>query len=347
MVGQRISEDTRLACYELAMEGWSYKAIAQHFKISVPSVRMHAQREGNTADLPRSGRPRVINAAQRKSIKAMARRGSSTVKITKHLARKNGGGPCRKTVAAVCKGGRKPLAYLPVTKGRVLRGANKTDRVMFSQKHERTNWRRVVFIDSKYLYVSHDGGKGLKFMWQDASNPKVVPQCSNPMVFHFYGAVAHGFKSKLVFVPPTKGAMNPDPKKKMTFQSCHFVEAMHALLPEFQQWFPAGSRYTVVLDHARQHKSKLSTQELASMNVPLMHDFPAQSWDLNVIEVCWAWLDKNLQGRNPRTWDGWQKAINKAWDEVQISSINKVVAKVPNQLQKIVEAGGEWVKYFP
>jgi len=195
--------------------------------------------------------------------------------------------------------------------------------------------------------VHHDGAKGLRFSWQDASNPKVVPQCSNPKVFHFYGAVAYGHKSKLVFVPPTKGAMNPDPKKKVTFQSCHFVEAMHALSAELQQWFPRGSKYTVVLDHARQHTSKLSKQELVSMGVPLMHDFPAQSWDLNVIEVSWAWLDGNLRGKNPRTWDGWQKAIKKAWDEVQISSINKIVDKVPNQVQKIVDADGKWVKYFP
>lgn len=66
-----------------------------------------------------------------------------------------------------------------------------------------------------------------------------------------------------------------------------------------------------------------------------------------MIEVCWAWMMENLRGKNPWTRIGWQRVIKRAWNEVKISSINKIVDKVPNQLQNIIAADGEWVNYFP
>lgn len=203
----------------------------------------------------------------------MAKAGSSTVKIAATLARKKGVIISRKTVAAVLKGGRKPLAWLPVTRAKQLREANKIDRVMFCQQHRMDGWHNVVFIDSKYLYVHWDEARGVRFWWQDASKPKVVSKKSNLKVFHFYGAVALGHKSKLVFVPPTKGALGLDSQKKVTFKSCHFVAAMNVLSDEFKRWFPDGTEYKVVFDHAKQHTSKLSTKGLAAMNVPVMSDF--------------------------------------------------------------------------
>lgn len=108
-----------------------------------------------------------------------------------------------------------------------------------------------------------------------------------------------------------------------------------------------GTEYRVVFDHAKQHTGKFSKRELAEMNVPVMPDFPAQCWDLNIIEVAWAWLMHKLRGHNPRTWDGWKRVIKKAWNEVEISHIDMLVDKVPKQLHGIIQANGEWVKYFP
>jgi hypothetical protein len=105
--------------------------------------------------------------------------------------------------------------------------------------------------------------------------------------------------------------------------------------------------YRVVWDNAKQHTSQEAKDGLAPLGIPVMPDFPAQSWDLNIIEVCWAWLSQNVRGHQPRKWDGWMQRIKMAWAEVEISSINSLVEKVPQQLQNIVENKGEWVKYFP
>lgn len=328
------------------MAGHCYASIARKLCINAPTAKVHALRTGSTADLPRSGRPRVTTPALRKAMRRKARAGCSVKKIKASLVAKKGVNVSESTVAGVLKGGRKPLTWLPVTRARLLREANKDDRVMFCQKHEEESWHHTVFIDSKYLYVHWDQARGLRFCWQDASNPMVVPQQSNMMVFHFYAAVAHGHKSRLVFVPPTKGALGLESQEKVTFKSCHFLEAMKILSAEFKQWFPQGSEYRVVFDHARQHTSQLSRRELADMNVPVLHDFPAQCWDMNIIEVTWAWMTEHLRGHNPRTRDGWQRAIKMAWKKVDVTLINKLVEYVPNQLQRIIEKNGKWVKYF-
>lgn len=347
MVGHRISGDVRQQCRDLYMLGHSFASIARQLRISTRSAKMHALRTGSTDDLPRSGCPKATDTALRHHIRRKAKAGATSVKISKDLATKKGVTISRQTVASVLKGGRCPLSWLPIARGKILRHANKQQRVSFCQVHMEDQWRNTVFIDSKYLYVQRDQAKGWQFRWQDTSKPVVYPTPSRPLVFHFYAAVGRNHKSKLVFVPPTKGVLGLDSKQKVSFQSCHFLDAMRTLSSEFKQWYPVRSGYRVVLDHARQHSSKVSREGLAGLEIPVMQDFPAQSWDMNIIEVCWAWMMQNLRGHNPRTVDGWQRAIKKAWAGVDIGLINDLVDKLPNQLQSIYDEHGKWMKYFP
>lgn len=347
MAGHRVSDNVRQQCRDLHLQGHSFASIARQLGISTRSAKRHAMRSGSTQDMPRSGRPKVTDQPLRKHMKRKARAGATSVKIAEDLATKKGVNICRQTVANVLKGGKCPLSWLPISRGKVLRPANRLQRISFCRDHGEDRWQHTVFIDSKYLYVHRDQAKGWQFRWQDSSKPVVMSTPSNPYVFHFYAAVGHNNKSDLVFVPPTKGALGLDSKQKVSFQSCHFLDAMGRLLPKFKQWYPARSGYRVVMDHARQHSSKESRDGLAELKVPVMQDFPAQSWDMNIIEVCWAWMMQNLRGHNPRTRYGWERAIRKAWAGVDVGQINKLVNKVPKQLQRILEEDGKWVKYFP
>jgi hypothetical protein len=61
------------------------------------------------------------------------------------------------------------------------------------------------------------------------------------------------------------------------------------LKDELHNWFPGGG-YSLLMDHARQHTSKLSAVAMQNMGLPVMADFPAKSWDLNVIENVWGMM---------------------------------------------------------
>lgn len=347
MPGQYLSPATRQQCKDLFHAGVKINSIARRLLISVSSAKRHAHASGSTADKPKSGRPRKLNGQARRAVRRLANKGHTTVSLAKHLAARHGVSVSRTTVGRVLKGGRKPLKYLPVIRGRRLSDVNQAKRMAFCHLFRGRKWQQFVFVDSKFLYVYEDQAKGWLFKWQDPNNRVVVPQHPNPFVFHVYAAVGKDFKSSLVFVPPTRGEGVEDDMGKTTFKSQHFLLAMEQLHKQIEKRFNGRAGYRVVLDHARQHTSNMSKAGITMLEVPVLEGFPPQSWDLNAIEVCWSWLDQNLRGHNPRTWVGWKKAIMHAWDEVQLSSINKLVKRVPKQVDKIIEAGGKWCKYFP
>ena len=347
MPGQYLSQATRQQCRDLYKAGMQISKISKELRVSLSSASRHAHATGSVANKPKPGRPGKLSPQQLRVVRRLTKDGHSTVYIADRLASRHGVDVDWTTVGRVLKKGKKPLLWLPVIKGRRLSPANMVKRVAFCLRRPKPNWHKIIFIDSKYLYVYRDQAKGYLFKWQDPKNREVVPQHSNPFVFHMYAAVGEDFKSSLHFVPPTRGEGVEDANGKTTFKSQHFLGAVEKLQHEIEEGFAGRDGYKVVLDHARQHTSQESTKGMASLKLPLLEGFPPQSWDLNAIEICWAWMDNNLRGHNPRTWDGWQKAIIKAWDEVQLSSINKLVKRMPGQVKKILAKDGQWCNYFP
>lgn len=347
MAGKYLSQSTRQQCRDLYKAGMKISRIAKELHISPSSASRHAHAAGSTACKPKSGRPRKLSPQNIRVVRRLSKGEHGTDYIAEHLASRHGVNVDRTTVARVLRTSKKPIQWLPVIRGRRLSLANKMKRVAFCQQSKTTKWRKTIFIDSKFLYVYKSQSKGWLYKWQEPNKREVVSQHSNPFVFHFYAAVGQDFKSSLVYVPPTRGEGVDDPMDKTSFKSQHFLGAIEKLKLEIEEGFSGRGGYKVVLDHAKQHTSKQSKEGMDTLALPILERFPPQSWDLNAIEVCWAWLDQNLRGHKPRTWDGWKRAIEHAWDEVQMSSINKLVKRVPRQVDKIIEANGEWCKYFP
>ena len=98
--------------------------------------------------------------------------------------------------------------------------------------------------------------------------------------------------------------------------------------------------YVLIRDHATQHSSAESQALLQLVGVMVMVDFPAQGWDLNIIENVWGVFVGKLVGKHAHTTDGVIKAIRQAWAEVPMEAINKLVASVPSRMQQVVEKGG-------
>jgi hypothetical protein len=200
-----------------------------------------------------------------------------------------------------------------------------------------------VFLDAKFLYVYNDGTPCVHYCWQRVGEERPIPANEHPTVFLFYGAVARGHKSRLYFVPPTPAIGSNNKRHKENFCSRHFVDVLGRLKFEIDEWFPHG-RYTIIRDHASQHTSKESKDAVNQLGVHIKADFPPRSWDLNIIENVWGVLDHNLQGGRPRTNDGWRQAIQHAWDAIDISTINKLVARVRGRMSDVVTNMGDLPK---
>lgn len=82
------------------------------------------------------------------------------------------------------------------------------------------------------------------------------------------------------------------------------------------------------------------------MELQLVDGFPAQSWDINIVENVWGVLDGKLQAMRPplpRTPDGWRRRVQEAWKQVSQSTIDKLVSVVPTRMALIEQQGGAWL----
>jgi hypothetical protein len=165
-------------------------------------------------------------------------------------------------------------------------------------------------------------------------------------VFRFYAGVGQDFKSTLVFVPPSPKSGSKDKKSGFTFKSAHFIEMLKDLEGEVKDSGKfTRSGYKLVMDHARQHTSKMSKKAMEEMHTPVVEGYPAQSWDLNIIENCWGMLHNNMEGTKAKTPDGWRKVILAAWGKVNQSSINSLVEGMEARVLAVLQNEGPWTPH--
>lgn len=182
----------------------------------------------------------------------------------------------------------------------------------------------------------------LSYAWQHADVPLTKGSGRLMAHYHFYAAVAKGFKSKLYFVPPSCEG-DSRPKSATSFKGEHYVEVIRGLAKELKGWKPSTGSYHIIRDKARQHTSAATNKALAPLNLPIMESFPAQSWDINCIEHVWAQLAQGVNSRRPRGAAGFKAIIQQEWRAIKQHTIDKIIAGVPKRITKIRELGGSWI----
>ena len=290
---------------------------------------------------PGQGRPRHLTATQEAKIRQRIVNKRCIRVVHSRLRPASGRKPSVRTLARVVKRGRVDLGWKPLVRGKRLSADTIAARLRFCRENPSLPPKKGVFLDAKYLYMYNDNTPNQRYCWQRLDHDPVRLPPGSPTVYLFYAAVAHGHKSKLYFVPPTPPVGSNKHRDATNFVSEDFVRVMRELKLEMDSWYPAGDYY-IIRDHAKQHLSKYTTKELQGLKLPWKVDYPAKSWDLNVIEVAWGLLDEKLQGMKGKCNQQWRGNIEKAWDKVSQASINKLVASLPDRMQQVIEREGKW-----
>lgn len=321
----------------------SNRELGARLGVSKSSVHKYRAAGSKPSRKVRRGRPLATSAQQRKALRAKVdRSGGSTRQLAEWCAQQGYPKISRGTVARVLKGGKHPREWRPVLSGRRLSDRNQQLRLQFARQHLHHNFKRVVFIDQKVLGLGYDESAGQTMRWQVKGSKKLFVKSTNPVMFVFYGAVAHGHKSKLVRVQ-----LNQESNGRgcSAFGSRQFIEAFKELWEEMQGWYPDGQGFQVVMDNAKQHVSQWSKAKLAELGVPVMQGFLPQSYDMNLIEVVWGQLEYELVGSTHSKKGEYEQEIQQAWDRVEQDTIDKLVANHNKQLQKVIKQKGGWVGY--
>lgn len=343
----RLTVEQRKEISDKHKRGCIISTLARQYRITRVTVTRWVE-EGQKprpkwCDQAGRGRKPSLSAKERASIRRSATNHNTVATITGRVNKRRATKVSTSTVRRALVSGSKPLQYARVSSSRVLREQNKKKRVEFCTQHQRAHTKNWVFVDSKYFYLYRQPGGYHHFEWHSRAKTGKAGRSGNPTVMHFYAAVAHQWKSKIHFVPPTPQFGTKQRKAKETFKSQHYVGVMEQIQREISAGCPSATRYHIIRDRAKQHTSNATNAKVAAMNLPIMEDYPPQSWDVNIIENVWGLLDKQLQGARARTPDGWRRAINQAWNNIKQSSIDKLVHQVRGRMASIKENDGAWL----
>ena len=347
---KRLTEDQRKAIGRL---GWSHPNVSQlardyHVKRDTINTWLEVGRQTtpNYSDKPRSGRPKVTDQAMKNKMRRLARARKTARQIQGRFVKQHGLRISQSSIRRVLRSGKHPMCWLRIRRGKKLRPMNIRKRLAFCQQHLEDATKRWVFIDAKDCYCYYDAAGTARWSWQSMDQEPAV-ELSNPWVYRVYAAVSHGHKSSLVFVPPSPPVDTRLHKAREGYTAGEYVAMMRIftiLGATMRSWFPTG-RYHIIQDSARQHTAKASVKTVAEMGLPIMADFPPKSLGLNIIENTWGVLDANLLGVVSKSNAAWRAEICRAWEQVQQSTIDALVAGMRERMEKVIEAGGHWVKH--
>lgn len=337
---------------EAGKAGKSITSLSRKYKCSRGVARHWVQKakkpRPNYFDAPRSGRPAKLSSAERSRVRRSARRGHTCPQISTSLNRNRQEPVSKGTVRKVLVDGKNALQWAPVSRGRRLGEVNVQKRFTFCQDHLTAHAGAWLYCDSKQLFCYPEGNSNNTYSWQEINEQPQQRAGSNPVVFHVYAVAGKGFKSQLVYTAPSAPKGSKQRRGKENFASRHFIEVAKQLHKTIKAAGKNSSRHPIVLDGAKPHTSDATSAAIEVMGLHILEGFPPQSWDLNIIENVWGVLDTKLKGfssRQPTTPDGWRRRINRAWNSIPQSTIDKLVGSVKDRIAAVVEKEGAWL--FP
>ena len=343
---QSVPQDLRWAIIGRTKAGQTKAFIMEELCLGRAAVDRWAaeaqKRRPNVLDMSRSGRPCKFSKEVNAKVRRAGLSGRSPGEVSMSLKDKGAADISQSSVRSLWLSGRKPIMYCPVRKSKVLREPNVAARLAFVQNYKPTPRHPWAFTDGKQCSLHRLGNGDLKWRWQRVDKPAYAAHGALVARFFFYAVVGKDLKSQLFFTAPSPQKGSGWPTGDRAFNSSDYIGLLKAFERTLVRWRPQGG-YDLIRDRASQHTSAASTRALAGLNLSILEAFPAQSWDINIIENVWAQLALQMKGHRATTADGFRRVITQAWSRISQGTVNKIVADVPKRLKKIASLKGKWI----
>lgn len=231
------------------------------------------------------------------------------------------------------------LTSIRVRRTCFLTAAHRETRVWFANLNKRTNWRDWVFSDEKWFMIG--GIKGNEKMWVEMCDPdpeeRYVGKVAHPTKVMVWGAIAYNGRSNLHFFDgKVKGEQYCEAVKDAMIDYLHEPEWMNVR---------RGAKMTFMQDGARCHTSKsteawLEEQLPASWSFTPLGGWPANSPDLNPIEVIWAVLQDKVIEREAFTEEKLAQVIEEEWWNLDQQIIKDLYDKQKDKMKLVIKHNG-------
>ena len=324
----RLDTETRWAIIrEWKRKPRSYRAIGRVLKCNHETVRDVIERykaTGDVAELPRSGRPRILKMGEVKKILCNKRRGSTRA-AARMLQRERGLTVSHVTVRAQAL--REGYCYAIRRKKPLLTQSDRENRLAFAlRSRPRGYWKRVVATDEAYFSLDMEQ-RGVWKKKGEETLPRTTTKFT-PTV-KVWGGTSWNGKTPLHVLPKSmKGPAYLDFIKK---------KAEGNLL----QLYPLRHHPPIWLqDKDGMHTAKIVQKYLKKSPILPISSWPSHSPDFNWQEKVWEMLGQRVRMRAPTTIKGLKKNLLEEWENIDMRQVRNCIRSMPERLEAAMAAQG-------
>ena len=184
----------------------------------------------------------------------------------------------------------------------------------------------IVFTDESMFTRDLSTGKIWRMRGEIIENEKNIHEKYSLSVM-VWGGIAFGTKTPLIRID---GSLNSEKYVRMIIENG---------VPQFLE-NRFGKNYLFMQDGASCHRSKFTTNVLIS-HMPILSKWPKNSPDLNPIEMVWGIIKKKIKGRSFGDKDELFLACQQEWNNIPISTINRLVQSFIPRLKVCAELKGK------
>jgi hypothetical protein len=350
---EEIKRQTTLAC--LKANKFNVAAVARALGYSTRYIKAQAAKYGNrksVSALPRSGRPKALDAAQVEAAAAAVLEHQSAAKAAAALKEQGtiASSICAKTVLRAVKN---VLDFAPVQQQPILTSKTKQKRIAFCwQQHDSNS---IIAIDSTYLTLSSTPRRRRK--WVEKGTKPVACKPVKGKQLHVYAGVTKYGVTRLIRVTGSTG----HPKKYLKYDKKLKRQVQHTgvgakefqdvlwedLQPDAEQIFSAAgvSDWVYLLDGARPHTAGSTTEFMSLNGIRIIADWPPNSPDLNPIENAWAWLKQQLNSKQYASLDEMWQAAQAIWASMPLSMCQNLMNSIATRKAVCIARDGGFTGY--
>ena len=221
-------------------------------------------------------------------------------------------------------------------------------RMRFATTNSDNNARNVIFVDETMLNTNTHHGRREWRKRTDKKTPRINSRWPKGRA-HCFCAIGVGFKKILVLPEFNPRERGPNgrllPKKPYSLTGERYRDKCLKWLFRAVPGLVGrnGRRPTKVLaqDGAGCHTSAVVTEYLNRRGVRTLENWPARSPDLNMIETCFANLQRRVSKKHPSDRKSLVKHAKKAWKEMPQREVDALVKLFPERCKRVVANGGQ------
>lgn len=233
-----------------------------------------------------------------------------------------------------------------------IKNDTKEKRVAFCLANKHRNWNHVMFTDRKKFLFKYPGVQVKTLQWgRRGCKPKACG-VNHPMCVNLYaGITCHGV-TKCHLVTGTsqhKSIFTTKSGKVSKNITTHEYRSVlqHTFLPCGDKLFCNSgiSNWVLQQDNDPTHKPARNVVDYWGTRHPsspsLLENWPPSSPDLNIIENCWAYVQRKVDAQGHKTFENFRSAVVHEIEHLPIPMLRELFKSMPKRVAKVLELNGE------